>query len=443
MNGLVVFLVGVLFVAYALVASRLSTTVVTGPMFFVAAGFLMGSGGFRLVGVDIHAQLITVLFEATLAVVLFGDAAAINSSNWRHDASLPGRLLGIGLPLTILAGLVTALILLGDLDIWEAGVLAAILAPTDAALGQAVISNPRVPRRLRRALNVESGLNDGIAIPLVLFFLIFAEEATTHRPFATLLSLVGREILVAAVVGLILGWVGGKLLVAATRRGSTGGIWPQIGAVALAAAAYGLADQLGGSGFIAVWLAGLFLGSETRGNVEGAGLFAETLGAGLTMLSFFVFGAIVLVSTIHDVTWQIVVYAVASLTVIRLLPVAASLIGTGLRGPSVVFLGWFGPRGLASIVITGLAVEATQVPHRDLLVTTAMLTVAISVVAHGITAWWGSERFADWWEAHPPEAPPPARRPSVSVPRRFQAPGLHETPEERSTLSSTPEEHPR
>ena len=419
--------IGTLLFLYALVSKRLGTTIVTGPMLFVTIGLIIGSSGLGVLDVEIDSEGITLLFEATLAVVLFSDAATINSSSWRSEAPIPGRLLSWGLLLTIVFGLAAAMVMFTELDLWAAGLIAVILAPTDAALGQAVISNPRVPQSIRQALNVESGLNDGIALPIILVLLSAAEESASSVSFGTLMSFIGQELLIAAAVGIAIGWIGGTVLVHAVKRGWVSSLWLQIGTLSLGVAAYGLAVFWGGSGFIAVWLAGLVLGRATRDKLEGVSGFSETLGSALTMTSFLVFGAFILGSVLGDLTWQIAVYAVLSLTVIRMIPVALAMIGSGLNRVSVLYLGWFGPRGLASIIFAGLVVEGSEIPHASLIVTVAMVTVGFSVYAHGATSWIGSESYANWWERHEAITHESAEKrtvPHVNVPQRFHAGGM-------------------
>ena len=414
-----------LYFVYALVSKRLSTTAITGPMLFVAAGLALGTGGFDIVEAESTDQLITILLEATLAIVLFSDAAVINSTDWRREAFIPGRLLLIGLPLTIAVGLVVAALMFTDLSFWEAGIVAAILAPTDAALGQAVISNPRVPQRIRQGLATESGLNDGVALTAVLIFLAGAEESLTGGSLWNLLGFFGNEVVLAAIVGIGIGWFGGRALVAVHRKGWISPTWVQIGALALGAGAYSITDAVGASGFIAVWLAGLMVGRETRDRLNDVTAFSETLGTSLTMMSFVVFGAVLLGPAIENVTWTIVAFAVLSLTLVRMLPVAFAMVGSRLRPRTVTFLGWFGPRGLASMVLASLVVESSALPAADLIITIAMITVGLSVFAHGATSWAGSESYADWYEksTRSAESDGDESAPTEGVPKRFQSPG--------------------
>lgn len=416
--------IGALFLGYGLVSKRLGTTPVTGPMIFVGVGFILGSTVLDVLDAESSELGISVLLEATLAIVLFSDAAVINASNWRREAYVPARLLLIGLPLTVVLGLLGALVLFADLSVWEAGLVAAILAPTDAALGQAVVSNRRVPQVIRQGLATESGLNDGIALLFVVIFLGGAEEALGGGSIGTLLSFLGNEVLLAGAVGMLVGVLGGWLLLAATDRDWMSQSWLQIAVVAIGVCAYGLAILLGGSGFIAAWLAGLLFGRTVRGQLDEANRFAEALGSALTMTSLLAFGAVLLPPALELLTWRSIVYAVLSLTLFRMVPVAAALAGAKLRAVSVAFIGWFGPRGLASIVLAGVVVESSGLPNVDLIVSIAMTTVGLSVIAHGATSWWGSESYGEWAAVNEKVALDQAGDTDVgAVPRRFQSPG--------------------
>jgi NhaP-type Na+/H+ or K+/H+ antiporter len=427
------FLVGGLLVFYAVVSRRLSTTIITGPMFFVTAGLILGPELVGFLEFERSPEDVSLLFEATLALVLFSDASAINSTNWRSQTSIPGRLLGWGLPLTMAAGLAVALVLFGALDFWEAALIAVILAPTDAALGQAVISNPRVPERIRNSLNIESGLNDGLALPILLVVLSAAEEAAFGGTVGSVVTLLAQEILVAVGVGIAVGWIGATALVRSSARHWISGIWLQIAAVALAGVSFGLADPLGGSGFIAVWITGLVVGLVARDHLDPTlhpvNEFAENLGTMMTMVSFLVFGAVLLAPSLRNLSWEIGLYAALSLSVVRMIPVALALVGAKLQPATVLYLGWFGPRGLASIIFAGIVATEAVLPGGPLITTVVMITVGTSVYAHGATSVFGSGRYADWYERQEDigmdmhEAKP---MPDVRTPKRFQAPGMGE-----------------
>jgi NhaP-type Na+/H+ or K+/H+ antiporter len=311
--------------------------------------------------------------------VLFTDASALHLDSWRKDAALPGRLLGIGLPLTIALGTIIAALLFTDLGIWEAAIIGAIIAPTDAALGAAVISNPRVPERIRQALDIESGLNDGVSLPFVLIFIAFAQGSGGIA--GTFL----REIGVAVAVGVVVGLIGGWLLVRATKAGWMGNAWSSIAVIAIAVIAFVVSDVGGGSGFIATFTAGLAYGRATRGQIKANEILATNLGLALVQVSFLLFGALVLEPALGDLTWQVVVMAVLALTIACIGPVAVSMIGTKLAGPTVLYMGWFGPRGLATIVFAALVVTEADLPGTNTIVLAAAITVGLSVLAHGLS----------------------------------------------------------
>ncbi len=393
-----VFFVSVTLLAYALVQKRLKTTIVTGPMVFVLLGVVASSnflGTIEVASDDAVLSIAGVLFQGTLVLVLFTDAAALDFGSWRKDADYPMRLLGIGLPLTIAFGGVLAAFLFTDLSISEAAIIGAIIAPTDAALGAAVISNQRVPARIRQALDVESGLNDGVSLPFLLVFLAFASGSAGPGVVETFVGEIG----IAVLVGVAVGGAGGWLLVRANDAGWAGSAWSSIAVLAIAAIAFVTANPNGGSGFIATFVAGLAYGQMTRGKIRPTELLAADVGLVLVNVSFLMFGALVLLPELGDVTWQVVVMVSLALTIARIAPVSIAMIGTGVRLPTILYLGWYGPRGLATSVYAALVASTSQLPGVSTITTVAIVTVGASVFAHGMTAYAGSQRYADWYEA--------------------------------------------
>jgi len=421
--------IAVLLIGYGALSGRLQSTVITQAMVFVAFGLLVGNRVLDLVGVDTANQYVRLLAEATLSLVLFTDAARVNLGTLRREAALPARLLGLGLPLTIVAGTLAGLALFPQLDLWTAAALATILAPTDAALGLPVVSNKRLPSRIRQGLNVESGLNDGVCVPLLLIFLTLAqaEEGVGHiEP----LRVVAEEIGFGTIGGILAGALCAVVLRRFAARGWMEGTWQQINAVAAPLLAYTVAVALGGSGFIAAFVAGIVFGAMAGERAEHSTFLAEQSGELLNAVTFLLFGAVLLGPAFADLDWRVALYAVGSLTVVRMLPVALAMLGAGMRRVTVGFLGWFGPRGLASIVFVLILVEQTELPERSLLLTVVTWTVALSVYAHGLTAWPGANRYADWYAAHrrdhgsmPESAPVPEQRVRVpALPRQEAGP---------------------
>ena len=416
--------IAVMLIAYGALSGRLRSTPVSQAMVFAAFGLLAGSRVLDLVEADVATQFVRRLAEATLTLLLFTDAIRVNRGRLRHESGLPARLLGIGLPLTIAAGTLAALAVFPQLNLWTAAALATMLAPTDAALGLPVVTNRRLPSRIRQGLNIESGLNDGVCVPLLIVFLTIAqaEEGLGHvEPVKVVLEELGF----GAVGGVVAGGLGAWVLRRFGRRGWMEGTWRQIDAVATALLAYTLAAALGGSGFIAAFTAGIVFGIGAADHAEEATFLAEQTGELLNAVTFLLFGAVLLGPALGELDWPIALYAVASLTLVRMVPVALAMVGTGMRRVTVVFLGWFGPRGLASIVFVLILLEGTGLPERPLMLAVVTWTVALSVYAHGLTAWPGATRYADWYHARHqrhgvmPESVPVAEQ-------RPRAPALHQ-----------------
>ena len=303
------------------------------------------------------------------------------------------RLLFVGMPLTILAGVLAAMTVLPELLLIEALVLAVILAPTDAALGQVVVSSPRVPERIRQSLNVESGVNDGIALPALLFVISFA--ATHGSEHATnWVSFVAQQLVLGPLAGILIGWAGARAINAAIERGFLTHEFCNIYLLSLAFIAYLAANQIGGNGFIAAFAAGVVTGNTLKHVNEEIYEFAESEGQLLNLIIFFLFGVALLPQVWGHVSWDIVAYAILSLTLIRMVPVFLSLIGKHLRWETTIFLGWFGPRGLASILFVLLVLDHAHLAQESLVFNTVIVTVALSVFLHGITALPGVNAYA-------------------------------------------------
>jgi sodium/hydrogen antiporter len=372
--------------AFGLVSRRLEGTVLTAPLVFVAAGVVLGPAGLGLVEFELDDHTVLLLGEIALAIVLFTDAARTNLSSLRQNEGLPLRLLGIGMPLTIVLGTVVAALMLTDLTFWEAAIVGTVLAPTDAALGQAVVSNPRVPVRVRQALNVEAGLNDGLSVPFLALFLTLAVAEEELQPVSYWIRFALEQIGFGVLVGVGVGLGGGWLVSRASQRGWMTDSFQRLALLALAIIAWALADQIGGNGFIAAFVGGLAVGPTVEHVGERLIRFTEAEGQLLNLSVFFIFGALV-IGLIGPLSWEVVLYALLSLTLIRMLPVALSLLGTHLRGVSVLFAGWFGPRGLASIVLGLIVVaEAPTLAGREQVELVVALTVLLSVLLHGVTA---------------------------------------------------------
>ena len=426
-------LVALAILGYAAVSRRLDGTPLTAPIVFTGVGLLAGAKTVGLVDPSPDGETVKLLAEATLAIVLFGDASRIDLRALRDEVSIPARLLGIGLPLTIAAGTLAALAVFGSLAWPEALVLAVILAPTDAALGQTVVTLPSLPTRVRQGLNVESGLNDGLCVPLFVVALAVASAEAGDITDTHALRLVAEAIGYGTLAGAAAGLLAAGVVVLPGARGLVEGTWLQVVPVAGAILAFTVAEALGGSGFIAAFVGGVIFGGVRRRTGGEVGYLVEELGALLGAATFVDFGGTLLAPALADVTWAVAAYAVLSLTLVRLIPVAVAMARTGMRRPTVAFLGWFGPRGLASIVFAVLLIEAEgELPQEQVMLTTVFLTVGLSVLVHGLTAAPLARRYARWFATHPlpgrlpVEAgqvrPVPWRSPAAAAPTTAAAP---------------------
>lgn len=371
---------------YALVSQRLAISAVTAPMVFVTVGLIVGSSGLGLFDLGLDNEAVSIVVEGTLVIVLFTDAVRIDLRALRTSWWLPGRLLGIGLPLTLLLGTVAALVLLPDLTIAEAALIAAVLAPTDAALGQAVVSDMRLPVRLRQGLNVESGLNDGIALPVVTICLAWAGAEAGAEGIAEWGTFVAGQIGLGVLCGLVAGAGGAWILRRRSVADRVEGIYRQLATISIAVAAFAAALLIGGNGFIAAFTAGMAFGHLAREQCRGIQDFTADQGELLSVVTFTIFGAALAGPVLDELTWAVAGYAVASLTVVRMAPVLASLWRSGMLAQTRIFVAWFGPRGLASILFALLVFEELDGPGSELIFLVATWTVLVSVYVHGLSA---------------------------------------------------------
>ncbi|MBO0685116.1 MAG: cation:proton antiporter, partial [Candidatus Dormibacteraeota bacterium] len=326
----------------------------------------------------------------------------IDLGRLRRGLGLPVRLLGVGLPLTIAAGTLAGLSALPGLTVAEALILAIVLAPTDAALGQAVVTDRRLPARIRQALNVESGLNDGICVPLLFIALAAAEAEDRLVSGSQAVHIVFQEIGGGLAGGVVAGLAGAFAVRLAVKRGLGEGSWIQVIPAATALLAYGLSAIPGGSGFIAAFVAGLVFGGLEKTGARQVTSLVDDAGEFLDAITLALFGAVLLGPLLGELSWRSLLYAALSLTLVRMAPVALALLGSGAALPTVGFLGWFGPRGLASIVFAITVVEESRLPQLHPMLAAISATIGLSIAAHGLTARPLTERYARWYQRHSP-----------------------------------------
>ena len=380
---------------YGLVSNRLDETSVTAPMVLTGFGVVVAIVVPNPFGTEAGNEFVELLAEVTLILVLFSDAARIDLRQLKRDHNLPQRMLVVGMPLSIVLGAIIALVVFNQITFWEAALLAAVLAPTDAALGQAVVSSPLVPVRIRQALNVESGLNDGIALPFVMILTCLA--SAEHDPGAAgyWLKFGLLQVTMGPLAGLVVAYVGAKAIGLAIEKNWITEPFQGLAALSIAFLAFGCAELMHGNGFIAAFVAGLVFGNKLTQPCKFLYEFAETEGQLLTLLTFSIFGAVMMPMLGDEFQWTFVLYALISLTLVRMVPVALSLAGSGVRFPTVSFLGWFGPRGLASILFALLIIRQAKVENQELILLITITTVSLSILLHGVSAgpaskWYGA-----------------------------------------------------
>ena len=371
---------------YSTIAGRVERTWVSGPIVFAIFGLLIGPVGLDLLSFKADGETIRTLAELTLALVLFTDAAGADLPVLRRTEALPTRLLLIGLPMTILLGFGVGVLLFEKLSLFEVALLATMLAPTDAALGKAVVTNEAVPNAVRQGLNVESGLNDGICVPILFVFLALATgKGGEGGPWQLAMVLVAKEIGIGLAVGLVLTTMAALLLKFAKGQQWLTHTWIQVPVVALAFGCFAVAQFLGGSGFIAAFSGGLLFGGLAKQHREELLLAAEGTGDTLALITWVIFGSAVVGQAVGHFSWLILLYAMLSLTAIRMLPVFVVLTGLGVSNEGKLFMGWFGPRGLASIVF-GVIVLNANLPNSGPIAMTVVCTIMLSILTHGVTA---------------------------------------------------------
>lgn len=373
---------------YSIINGGLERTPISGAIVYTTFGLIFGPLCLGLLTLKVDAEFLKSLAELTLALVLFTDAANANLVILKKNILIPQRLLLIGLPLTIVLGYVFGVIIFKGLTLLEVAILATMLAPTDAALGKAVVTNKSVPANIREGLNVESGLNDGICVPILFLFLALASVngSETSTPILAL-KLFSQEIGIGIVAGAGLTFAAVLLIRFFGEKGWTTETWRQLTVITLALSCFAVSQSFGGSGFIASFVGGLLFGKLTIHNKfkHAYLLSAEGTGDTFALLTWVTFGSAVIGHSIDQISWQIVVYSILSLTIIRMLPVFLVLTKTNLKLSDKLFIGWFGPRGLASVVFAVIVVNRNFAGGKTITMT-AVCTIVLSIMAHGLTA---------------------------------------------------------
>jgi len=385
-------LAGIVFL-YTLVAKRIENSVISGPIVYVVLGLLLGEKGFGIIGESVEGNDLRLFADLTLALILFSDAAHSNLRVLKEKAIYPTRMLLIGLPGAIIVGFLLAVVIFDVLSVIEAAILATMLAATDAALGKAVISNPKVPAPVREGLNVESGLNDGLCVPILLLLISIAtSSAHAEVEVGHAIKVFAEELGIGMFVGMSLAFVGAKLLYWSAKKAWLSEVWEQLTVGAIALCSFGLAQTLHGSGYIAAFTGGLLFGHLVSHHTHRLVLATESIAELLAMLTWMLFGAAVVGRILGLFSANMVVYSLLSLSVVRMLPIYLSFSKTDVPAKHRLFMGWFGPRGLASIVFTIIVLDA-ELPGARFIALTVTCTVILSLILHGVSARFLAERM--------------------------------------------------
>lgn len=382
-----IFFAALLVFLFGLVSAVADRSPITAPMVFVAVGVLVGPLGFDLFETKLDSKAIKIIAEVTLVLILFTDASTIHLKALKNEYKIPLRLLCIGLPLTMIVGWALAVPMFPGESLWMVAIMAFVLSPTDAALGQAVVNNTRVPSLVRDSIEVESGINDGIALPPIMVCMAaLTAAAGSSLDFAYWGSFAAKQIIFGVIIGALVGLVGGLLINFAVKRDWMESVFQRLASFSLAILSYALAEELGGNGFIAAFFGGLMLGTRTKIVRDRIQEFGEAEGQQLSLFVFLIFGLALVPEAKPHWDGMALLYAVLSLTVIRMLPVAISLIGTKTNLVTVSFIGWFGPRGIASILYILIFVNEVGKKDNERMLSVIVLTILISVFVHGLSA---------------------------------------------------------
>jgi len=393
-NHIALIAISLLVLVYGLFSGLSERSPISGPMIFVAVGVLLSPLGLNLIEVHLSADVIRTMAEVTLIIILFVDASLIEFTKLKAVlAGIPARLLIIGLPLTMLLGTLAALYFFPNQNIWILVMLALILSPTDAALGQAVVKSEHVPERLKESISVESSLNDGISLPPILLCIaVLASGGSALSGDGYWLTFMAKQLTIGPLMGAFVGYFGGKLIDCATNKGWMGHVFHELSAISMAILAFSLAEVFHGNGFISAFFAGLMLGTKIHLVRERIQEFGEAQGQLLSLIIFFLLGMSIYIFSPY---WDLntLFYSILSLTIIRMVPVLISLIGTNIDFYSKIFVAWFGPRGIASVLYMLIVIGELGLSGHENILSVIVLTVLISIFSHGLSAVYMSNKF--------------------------------------------------
>ena len=371
---------------YGFFSKALNRVNISGPMVFTAIGILLSPLILGGKPINPNGEAVQIVAEVALITILFSDAVFINlkhllsHENWR----IPTRLLFVSLPISIILAYFTAKLFFPNEDNLYLLLLALFLAPTDAALGKAVVSDKRIPERVRNAINVESGLNDGIVFPILLTVLALISGSGEGDGW---LVYVLKQIFIGAVAGSFIGYIGAKITQKAIEKGYMEHQYRNLTPIALAIFAYYMAEFVHGNGYISAFFTGLLYGNIAPNLRKSVEEFAESEGEFLVMISFLIFGLVFVPDMVEYLNFNVIIYALISLTLIRMIPIVIGMGRLNVDMPTRFFISWFGPRGIASILYIIVAVHKLgSIQGHEEIFATASLTILLSIILHGISA---------------------------------------------------------
>jgi len=401
MHEYLVFLgISLVILGYGLFSQLLAKYNISGPMVFTTVGVLLSPLVLGGEPINTNAEVIHIIAEITLILVLFSDSSALNLAQLKAHWRLPVRLLFVAMPITIAVTTLTAMWFFPHESTLYLLLLALILAPTDAALGKIVVSDERIPQTVRNTINVESGLNDGIVFPILLTVLAMIVSSSTTAESGWL-SYIAQQVLIGALAGALVGWAGAKVMLYAIQKEWMEYQYSNLTPIALAIFSFYVAEFLGGNGYIAAFFSGLFLGNTSEVLRERVESFAESEGEFLVMLSFLIFGLVFIPMTIEYWNFKTLLFALLSLTILRMLPVVLSFGFFKVDLATRLFYGWFGPRGIASILYILVAFhELGSFQGHEEIFAVASMTIVLSIFLHGLSAQPLAVRYAG---SHPTE----------------------------------------
>jgi NhaP-type Na+/H+ or K+/H+ antiporter len=389
------FVMTILVLSYAVVSGLVKRWYIAPALIFAGFGMALGPFGFGVIDAATDTESFTILAQLALTVILFNQAAMLDLRSVVRRGHVTFRLLVIGIPLSIVLGTVVALLAMPVMPLWEAVCLAAIVAPTEVALIDALLEDRRIPQQVRHALSAESGCYDGLALAAMLAALALASEAAKPDPGRWAWFAVRTEV-VSVVVGVGIGVIGGLVIARSRRRGWMSDTWAQLATLALALVCFEVGERLHGSGFVAAFAGGLAYSMMVRrAESDIPTQVSDAAGQLLELMVFAMFGGYAVFVGWRDAGWRVILFAVLALIVVRLVAVSVALVGTDLPARSRLFIGWFGPRGIGTLVLGLLMIERGEIQQADVITQATVVAITVSLVVHSLTTPLGVRLWPD------------------------------------------------